>query len=49
MTKAEEYRRQAAECEEQAKLARDPQHAEEYRRIAAQWLRMADRAERNNR
>ena len=45
--KSEEYRRQAAACDEQAKLTRDEKQSEEFRRLAAEWLRMAAKAEQH--
>ena len=43
--KSEEYRRQTAFCDEQAEKSAYPQHAEEFRRLAEEWRRMAKKAE----
>ena len=45
-TPAEEYRTQARECAERAKLARDPETKRQYEDMARQWLELAKRAEK---
>ena len=46
--KSEEYRRQAEACDKQVKNSTDPRHAEEYRRLAEEWRRMAAKAEEHH-
>ena len=45
-TRAEEYRTQARECAERAKLSRDPETKRQYEDMARQWLELAKRAEK---
>ena len=45
-TRAEEYRTQARECAERAKLAPDPETKRQYEDMARQWLELAKRAEK---
>ena len=49
MTKVDECRVKAAECFEQAKRARAPQHRRAYEDIGRQWLALADQIEREER
>jgi hypothetical protein len=44
-TRADEYRRQAEECAERAKLAPDPETKRVYEDMARQWLELAKRAD----
>ena len=44
-SRAEQYRLQAKECAERAKLAPDPETKREYEDFARQWLDLAKRAE----
>ena len=41
-----EYRTQARECAERAKLSRDPETKRQYEDMARQWLELAKRAEK---
>ena len=45
-TRAEQYRTQARECAERAKLARDPEVKHQYEDMARQWLDLAKWAEK---
>jgi hypothetical protein len=44
-TKAEQYRTQARECAEPAKLEPDPETKRTYQDMARQWLNLAKQAE----
>jgi hypothetical protein len=44
-TRAEQYRIQAKECAERAKLARDPEMKRQYEDMAKQWLDLTKRVE----
>lgn len=46
MDKADDYERKAAEADERARLARDPEVKHDWRRIAEQWRWMAAQARR---
>ena len=46
-SKAEEYRRRAAEADRQAEQAKDTQAIQTYRKAAAHWRELAEKAERN--
>jgi hypothetical protein len=48
VSKADECRAKAAECFEQAKLARIPHHRRAYEDIGYQWLALADQIERDD-
>jgi hypothetical protein len=45
LTRAEQYRVQAKECAERAKLAPDPETKRTYERMELQWLILAKQAE----
>ena len=45
-SRQEEFRARAAECEELAKQARDPEVKRQYEDLARQWRELADRADR---
>jgi hypothetical protein len=45
LTRAEQYRAQAKECAERAKLAPDPETKLTYERMKVQWLLLAKQAE----
>jgi hypothetical protein len=44
-TRSEEYRVQAKECAERAKLSPDPEMKRQYEKAEQQWLDLAKRAE----
>jgi hypothetical protein len=44
-TRAEQYRIQAKECAERAKLATDPETKRSYEMMEREWLNLAKRAE----
>ena len=44
-TRAEQYRVQAKQCSERAKLAPDPETKRTYERMEIQWLLLAKQAE----
>jgi hypothetical protein len=44
LTRAEQYRLQAKECAERAKLARDPESKRQYEELVRQWSELAKRA-----
>ena len=46
--KVEEYRRKAAEADKQAEQAKDAQAIQTYRKTAAHWRELAEKAERDN-
>jgi hypothetical protein len=46
MSKAEEYRKHAEECEKKAELARDFDAKQTFREAARQWRKMAEQADR---
>jgi hypothetical protein len=45
-TRAEQYRTQAKECAERAKLAADPETKRQFEGMARQWLDLAKWAEK---
>ena len=47
-SKAEEYRRRAAEADKQAEQAKDAQAIQTYRKAAAHWRELAKKAERDD-
>jgi hypothetical protein len=47
-SKVEEYRRKAAEADQQADQAKDAQAVQTYRKAAAYWRELAEKAERDN-
>lgn len=47
VSKAEDFRRRAEEADKQAEEAKDSQAREFYRKAAAQWRLLADKAERD--
>jgi hypothetical protein len=49
MTKADDYRECAAECERKAVCASDPQVRKQMQDIAAQWRELAEAAEQMDR
>jgi len=46
MSQAEDYRRRAAECHQQAKLSITPHDQQQWHRLAAHWLKLAEADER---
>jgi hypothetical protein len=46
VTKAEEYRANAAECDKRAAVARDREVKAQFEELARQWRMMAEQAER---
>jgi hypothetical protein len=47
MSKAEEYRNDAATCRKQSETAINPDEKGPWLKIANEWLQMADAADRN--
>jgi hypothetical protein len=48
-SKAEEFQKHAAECEQRAREARDPQAQKDFAEAARCWRAMAEQAERMRR
>jgi predicted RNA-binding protein with PUA-like domain len=46
MSQADEHRRKAAECHKQARLSITPLDQEQWLRLAAHWLKLAEADER---
>jgi hypothetical protein len=47
--RSDDYRARAAECQERAKVARDPEVRRQFEELAHQWAEMAVQDERMNR
>jgi hypothetical protein len=47
MTKADEYRAKALECERMARNARDPEAKRQLQDLAFEWRQMADQADKH--
>src|ERR1700683_1334086 len=45
-TRADEHRLRAAQCQERAKEARDPEVRSKFKELARQWLEMANQVDR---
>jgi hypothetical protein len=47
-SRADDYRKNAEQCEQEAKRALSPLIADEYRKLAKQWRLMAEQANYNS-
>jgi hypothetical protein len=46
--RTEEYRTKAAQCDENARQARDPEVKGQFEKLARQWIEMANQADRQH-